>query len=227
MQLPTPATLTASKFPETAEQASQIFRVAASDSGSPPAPLPEHYLSLLSVLLETPHGARGLFVSLLSDPGVTLADKEAEAGSAVAADEGRSSPLDAGFVAILTATARLDDALNDEGKMTQARYVRHLSILNVVMPAAMVVVHDTEEKRQMSAVTRDRAKRVLREWYAAEKKAVGEGSAAVHLELAREMNKSLMGEGSEYAGFLEKWGYDVAQKGAMAQALRQVFGNEL
>lgn len=95
-------------------------------------------LQLLSAMLRTSNGARGLFVTLLSDERVSLADTE----------------LPAEVVDVLT----LPDGSEEERET-----VRVLIAKNVFMASTMVVHYRRSgevERRAASELTRDRGKRV-------------------------------------------------------------------
>lgn len=196
MVLPSVDELRAAKFPTTVDQAGQVLREAGTPLSSP-------HLELLSALMSTPEGARGLFVTLLADQNVQLADKE---------------PLDEGLVITLVYS----------GQGTEhARSVRDLIVKNVVMPAAMVVQYNNRNdpgRAASSQLTRDRAIRVIRAWDAVEQSSPPSFVILVR-HVAIEMRNALEGNGGRFAQFVRKWGYNDQQQAAMIEALNQASGN--
>lgn len=123
--LPSASTVSSATFPHTVTLAAQILS---------PSPLPAANLALLSSLLATPAGVRGLFVALLSTPDITLAD----------------APSDA-LVGVLRARAA-DRDFSD------------ILVKNVVMSAAMGVFYRRDGEEQLaeaSEMTARRARRCL------------------------------------------------------------------
>lgn len=212
MTLPSAETLRASNFPTTAEQAAVILHDA---SVQPVAALTDTHAGLLSVLLASPHGARGLFVALLSNPGIGLADKE---------------PLDGVLVALCVAAERGVAEVNAEGKLRQAHYLRELAIKNVVMPAAMVATYQHRGQVDLaaaSAMTRDRAIRLLTAWHANESAQADVAFNPSVREVGLLMRDAVEGQDSEYSPFLKKWGYGQLELDAIRNVLHQAFGSEL
>lgn len=210
MSLPSTEALQTSKFPGTAEQASQIFHDAQAVSR-----LTDEHTNLLSVLLQNSHGARGLFVSLLSDENVQLAD---------------TSPPDDVLIKLFVQAGVNDHSPNDGGKLRQAHYIRELAIKNVVMPSAMVVTYGLRgdvELKDASMKTRDRAIRVLAAWHHLEAESADHVHDPAVREVALQMRDALTGQGGPYEPFVNKWGYGQNERVAMVDALRQVFGNQI
>lgn len=213
MALPSLGEIRAAKFPKTVEQASKIFQSIARSG-----PLGAPQLPLLSTLASNSHGARGLFVALLSDPNVTLADSE---------------PIDPTFITML-ATAEgepEEEASVRSDSNSHGEYIRSLAIKNIVMPAAMVFQYRQDGQSELmenSVFTRDRAIRVAAAWHTEDesRKRAGLGSLNV-CDNARDMKKALEGNGGIYESFVRKWGYGEDQRSVMVAALRQAFGSNL
>lgn len=133
MALPSAETLSSASFMESVHHAETILRDTS-------AGVSDTQLGLVSTMLRTSNGARGLFVTLLSDERVLLADGE----------------LPGEMVDVLT----LPDGTEEERET-----VRVLIAKNVFMASSMVVHYrrsDEEEKRTGSELTRDRGKRVAK-----------------------------------------------------------------
>lgn len=213
MTLPSLGDLRVAKFPKTAEHASNIFHSAAQKG-----PLGAPHLPLLSTLASNSHGARGLFVALLSDPNVSMAD---------------SKPIDPTLITMLATTE--GDIEEEESAKTNLKshgeYIRSLAIKNIVMPAAMVWRYRKDGKPDLmesSALTRDRAIRVATAWHSEDesRRRAGLGSLTV-CDTAREMRNALEGRGGIYESFVHKWGYGEEERSTMVASLRQAFGSDL
>lgn len=214
MTLPTLGDLRVAKFPKTAEHASKIFQSAAAQSGSLGAP----HLPLLSTLAANSHGARGLFVALLSDPNVSMADTQ---------------PIDPTLITMLATTD--GDIEAEESARTNLKshgeYIRSLAIKNIVMPSAMVWRYRKDgntDLMETSASTRDRAIRVAAAWHSEDesRRRAGLGSLSV-CDTAKDMRKALEGKGGIYESFIQKWGYGKEECFVMVASLHQAFGSDL
>lgn len=133
MSLPSADTLKSASFIDSVDHAVTILKDTEHDVNAA-------QLELVSAMLRTSNGARGLFVSLLSDDRIPLADRE----------------LSSEFVDVLT----LPDASEEERET-----VRVLITKNVVMSTAMIVYYrrrGDEEQRAGSQLTSERATRVAK-----------------------------------------------------------------
>lgn len=193
MSLPTVEEVQSTKFPLTVEQAGALFHETKS-------PLSAPHIELLSALMSTSDGARGVFVALLADQDVLMADEE---------------PLDENMISTF---------INAGTSSEHARHVRELIVKNVVMPAAMVVqygANNDSERAASSQLTRDRAVRVVRAWRSAEQSSSTGVSVNV---IGAEMREAVAELKGRFAPFVRKWGYDEPQRTAMIQALEEAFG---
>lgn len=196
MTLPTVEEVRNAKFPKTVDQAGTLFHKTAS-------PLSEPHTELLSALMSTSDGARGVFVALLSDQELSLADQK---------------PLDENMIS---------EFVKAGAGSEHARYVREIAVKNVVMPAAMVVQYNAGNETELAAssqLTRDRAIRVVHAWRSAEQSS----SAGISLDsVGAEMRDAVAELKGRFAPFIQKWGYDESQRAAMKEALREAFGSSI
>lgn len=153
-------------------------------------PRSEKTKSLMATMLGTSVGARGFFISLLTDP-----DIQAVGGEGV---EKEVSGL------VRSSMAGEKESVSD------------LIVKNVVMPAAMVVEYGRNgqmEEKKGSERTMERAVRLLGDVVESggclESKVKSMKKAMVNPE-----DKS-----SEYTAFVKKWGYDEEQRQAAAAAI--------
>lgn len=151
---------------------------------------------LLHTMVGTSNGARGVLVSVLSDPRVTVADGDGVSELAERVLLGWS-----------------------EGSEEQGR-VRDLLVKNVFMSSSMALLYSRqgdEEKREGSELTRERAVRVTR--------AVRKGDAGVR-GVGLEMVAGAEEGKGRFVGFLGKWGYDEGQKAEGAKWVRRAVNAE-
>lgn len=154
----------------------------------------EEQVELLHVMMGTSNGARGVLVSLLSDPRVTTADGEG-------AQE---------FVERVV--LKWDEEEEERGR------IRELLVKNVFMSSSMAVWYarqGDEEKRKGSVLTRERAVRVTRD--------VGQADSGLRGVGMEMVCSAETGKGA-YVGFLDKWGYDEGQKAEGAKWVRRAVG---
>jgi hypothetical protein len=132
-------------------------------------------------LVTTPNGARGFFVTYLTDPRPAMDELLPTVANALA---------------------------------TSPDTVAELLIKNLAMSTAMEITHqrnDAPEQAAQSAQVQRRTAVLIR-----------------HLDIdaltqeAQALRQSLQGEGS-YSTFLQRWGYDTAQKQAIAASLTAAF----
>lgn len=182
--LPSPAELVNGTFPKTVDLAGIVFREAGMSRPD-----------LLSALLSTSDGARGLFVALLADESLPLADID---------------PPDPVMIESLYNTTGSD--------------IRVLAVKNVVMPTAMVIQYGKlgqQEQAASSKLTRDRAVRILTVWLAREDLDPTKKDASLR-HVVTDMLDAVSGHGGPHAAFIRKWAYNDEQKAAINDVLLKV-----
>ncbi|CAN8065494.1 unnamed protein product, partial [Agarophyton chilense] len=123
----------AARFPQTVHIAAELLGNSK--------PMPASSVASLTELLQTPDGARGALVAVLSDARLPHCDE----------------PLDERFVSLVERVAARDDAM--------ARDLRALLVTNLVMPTAMTVYYAERAESQLleaSRLTAARAAALLR-----------------------------------------------------------------
>lgn len=190
--LPTRDQLLSASFRDSVSHAATIMRGVASE-------IPEEKGVLLDAMLSSSNGARGFFVTLLSEEDVTIADAD---------------PLPPGLVSLLQ-------------RYATSETVADLLVKNLVMSTAMVHYYEAANQSELagnSARTARRAEAVLRAAKADGE--VGEVTSSVIMSLAREMIDGLLHESaaSRYKEFGNKWGYNKSQREAASAALVRACG---
>lgn len=197
---PRPATMS-SALPTAAELQGASFldcvRHAETLLGFRKTALPAENAALLEEMLATSNGARGFFVSLLSQPDVLLADQ---------------APLPEALLAVLR--ARCTD-----------KVVADLIVKNAVMSTAMAVQYEREGKTGMavgSALTSRRSGTILQATHGMPNSTVPQ---IVELMLAAldESSGAKLSEAEKkaFVPFVKKWGYNDQQKERSAALLRE------
>lgn len=185
MALPTVETLRTASFQSCVKHSETILKSFAT------SPTSKH-ITLLESLTHSSNGIRGLFVTLLSNEAVPLADQ----------------PLGDDFLAVVAGTNIEED---------QRIVLRDLISKNVVMPRCMVVSYSRnpaqDSLRQASEQTANRAARVAKEVLN-----VDAGIRVVLQEMLEGMEK-LQGR---FEPFVRKWNYDEEMRKAAASALNDV-----
>lgn len=158
--------------------------------------LPTENAALLAAMVKTSDGARGFFVSLLSQPDVLLADQ---------------TPLPDTLLAVLRGSV-------------EDRLVADLIVKNAVMSTAMAVQYEGEGKSGMaagSALTSRRSSVILRATYTMPGSAVPQIMEMMLAALDGSAGGNLSdAEKAAYVPFVKKWGYNDKQKQQCAALLR-------
>lgn len=189
MALPTAEALQKAPFMACVKHSETILQEFTTSSN------PQH-LDLLSALVRTSNGARGLYVTLLANESITLADK----------------PLGDDVLTVLSG-ANIEEE--------QRAVLRDILAKNVVMPRCMVVAHgrnpDGAELKQASELTANRSARVAKAVLT-----VDEGFRVVLHEMLDGMAR-LQGR---YEPFVRRRNYDEEQREAAVSALSGVLGEQ-
>lgn len=192
-ELPSDETLAT---PSLIESVSLAERVLAPKNAK--GELDASQLNRVDAMLRTSNGARGLFITLLSNPSVLLADAE---------------PLDRGLVGL----CKRDDP--DENAV-----VSDLIVKNVVMSSAMALFYRRKGEKEAeagSALTSNRAKRLMRAVLVDNATVAEKGAEMKDAFTARDPDRE---EG--YSPFVRKWGYDAEQCALCAGLLEAILGQQ-
>lgn len=188
--LPSKTELESASFLESVRHAETLLGYQSTDLAAENA-------ALLQTMLASSNGARGFFVTLLSQPDVLLAEQ---------------SPLPAALQEILR--SRCED-----------KVVADLIVKNAVMSSAMALQYESQGESGMavgSALTSKRSLKVLQATYGLPGSVV---PRVVDVMLAALDGKAAGDEVDEqrnpYVPFVKKWGYDDAQRQHCASLLRQ------
>jgi hypothetical protein len=121
------------------------------------------------------------------------------------------------FVTYLTSETSIADNPSSEvvqALRTSPAVVSELLVKNLAMSAAQAVFHRRNQKEEMAQGSERVRKRTARLIELVELPLVYERSSKL-------LETAATGEGS-YKAFLERWGYDIEQRQAISQALKQV-----
>lgn len=150
---------------------------------------------LSSDLLSTSDGARGIFVLLLADRSLSLADID---------------PPDPVMIESLYSTTGSN--------------IRLLAVRNVVMSTEVVIQYGKSgqpEQAPSSELSRDRAMRIFTPWLAREDLGPTEKDACLRRVVAVMLN-AIFGLGGPHDALIRTWAYDDEQKVAMNDLLLKI-----
>lgn len=190
MALPSVSTLQSASFMESVEHAEVVLTANESDATA----VDDTQIQLIDAMLETSNGARGFFVTLLSNPGVKVMDVET---------------LPANLVNVIKRT--------DE---EQGRIVDDLLAKNCFMSSSMVIHYNRTgeaERQSASELTAKRSRDALVACLRGNDRLAG--TVAAMLDALEDENFERQ---QGYGPFLKKWGYDAEQRRAGAVLFRSI-----